>query len=61
MLHLLAIQSGYNQAETHCLTSRPLPGFLISETDYPHVAPLLEEIFATDLGSKSVEEFLNGR
>ena len=61
MLHLLALRFGFHGGKARCLTSRPLPGFLISETDYPHVAPLIEDIFAAKIGTVSVEDVLNGR
>jgi Fe-S-cluster containining protein len=65
MLHLLAILSGHPADQIpdqiRSLTSRPLPGFLISDTDYPHVAPLIEDIFGADINGKNVEDILNGR
>ncbi len=48
-------------AQTSCLTSKPLPGFLISEEDYPHVEPLIREIFAAEVGGRSIEDILNNR
>lgn len=41
------------------LTARPLPGFLLGEEDYPHVAPLLETILHTPLGEGTIEDLLN--
>lgn len=61
MLHLLSLLSGYNMTEVCSLTSRPLPGFLLSETDYAHVAPLIEDIFGAAIDDKTVEDILNGR
>ena len=48
-------------AQTGCRTSKPLPGFLIPEEDYPHVEPLIIEIFDTEIGGKRVEDILNNR
>lgn len=46
-------------AQTSCRTSKPLPGFLISEDDYPHVEPLITQIFNTEIDGKRVEDILN--
>ena len=49
------------QAQTSCLTSKPLPGFLISREDCPYVEPLIKKIFAARIGGRSVEDILNNR
>jgi len=60
MLHLLAQATRYQAPDIHYLVAQPLPGFLIGEDDYPRVAPLIEQIFSTDLGGKTLEAILNG-
>ena len=44
----------------HLLRAQPLPGFLLGPEEYATVAPLLEGIFATRLGERTIEEILNG-
>jgi len=46
-------------AQTSCRTSRPVPGFLISEEDYPHVGPLIIQIFDTVVEGRRIEDILN--
>jgi hypothetical protein len=48
-------------ARGNCLTARPLPGFLIEDTVADQVIPLLEEIFASPIDGRSVEDVLNNR
>ena len=49
------------RAQTSCLTSKPLPGFLVSQKDYPHVEPLVREIFTAEVDGRSIEDILNNR
>ena len=48
-------------AQTSCRASKPLPGFLIPEEDYPHVEPLIGQIFDTEIGGRRIEDILNNR
>lgn len=48
-------------AQTSCRSSKPLPGFLIPEEDFPHLEPLIREIFDTKIGSRRIEDILNNR
>ena len=50
-----------SQARLRTLTAQPLPGFLLDEKEAELAAPLLNEIFATQIEGKSVEDILNGR
>lgn len=65
MLHILTHAASENKdAEPNpdqCRTAQPLPGFLIGENDYPHVAPLLEQIFNAEISGRKIEDILNGR
>ncbi len=47
------------RAQTSCRTSKPLPGFLIPEEDFPHVEPLIGAIFDTQIGARRIEDILN--
>ena len=49
------------RAQTSCLTAKPLPGFLISQEDFRYVEPLIGEIFAAEVGGRSIEDILNNR
>jgi Fe-S-cluster containining protein len=62
MLHVLALQTtdDVSQIEQRCRTAQPLPGFLIGETDYPSVAPLIKQIFNAEIGGRKIEDILNG-
>ncbi len=42
------------------LTAKPVPGFIIPEADHHMVWPLIEEIFKTHVGSKTIEQIFNG-
>jgi len=48
-------------AQSSCMSSKPLPGFLISEEDYPQVEPLIEQIFMNEVDGRRVEDILNNR
>ena len=48
-------------AQASCRSSKPLPGFLIPEEDFPHLEPLIREIFDTKIGSRRIEDILNNR
>jgi len=63
MLHVLALQTTDNvsQIEQRCRTAQPLPGFLIGETDYPFVAPLIEQIFSAEINGRKIEDILNNK
>ncbi len=65
MLILLARKNsgdtGKQEMQDRWRTARPLPGFLIDGSDYPQVAPLLEQIFTAEIGGRKVEDILNGR
>jgi len=54
-------QESLAAARGNCLTARPLPGFLIEDTVADQVIPLLEEIFASPIDGRSVEDVLNNR
>lgn len=45
----------------HTLRSQPLPGFMLGPDEYDQVAPLLERIFLTSVGGRTIETILNGR
>ncbi|THB76602.1 MAG: hypothetical protein D6B25_09315 [Desulfobulbaceae bacterium] len=49
------------QIATYCSKAKPLPGFLIDNEDYPHVLPLLDSIFDTEVAGRKVEDILNNR
>jgi len=65
MLILLArnrSEDGFTkQVQDRWRTCRPLPGFLLDGSDYPRVAPLLEQIFTAEIGGRKIEDILNGR
>ncbi len=42
------------------LTARPLPGFLLSDEDFPMVSHLLETIFAATLEETTIHQLLTG-
>ena len=48
-------------AQTSCLSAKPLPGFLISQEDFPRVVPLLNRIFDSRVSGKKVEDILNNK
>jgi len=48
-------------ARERCTTAQPLPGFLLDETEYEQIAPLLESIFAATVDGRCVEDILNNR
>jgi Fe-S-cluster containining protein len=48
-------------AQTSCLTATPLPGFLISQDDFPKVVPLLNMIFDSEVRGKKIEDILNNK
>lgn len=54
-------QENIKRARSNCLKAQPLPGFLIEEGVAERVIPLLEQIFETRVGSKTVEDILNNR
>lgn len=43
-----------------CRTAQPLPGFLIDQTDFAAVGPLLEKIFREEVNGRKIEDILNG-
>ncbi len=77
MIHVLTALSGEPQnreivtffsdpnlpglAQKQVLTAQPLPGFLVPEEDMEVIQPLLEAIFSTHVGPKSIEQFLNNQ
>ncbi|MEN8200893.1 MAG: YkgJ family cysteine cluster protein [Thermodesulfobacteriota bacterium] len=48
-----------DQGRAHVTKALPLPGFLLMEEEMEKVGPLLEAIFACQVGGKSVEVILN--
>ncbi|WP_163335908.1 YkgJ family cysteine cluster protein [Desulfopila sp. IMCC35008] len=49
------------QARSHTLTAKPLPGFLLPPEDSDSVTPLIETIFKARVEGKTVEAILNGQ
>ena len=49
------------QARLRTHSARPLPGFLFTEEDEMKIRPLLQSIFTTEIGGKSIEDILNGK
>jgi Fe-S-cluster containining protein len=49
------------EARSRTLTAKPLPGFLLPPEDADSVTPLIESIFTTRVGGKTVEDILNGQ
>jgi hypothetical protein len=43
------------------LTARPLPGFLLTEEDEKRIGPLLQNLFASRINGKTIEDILNGK
>jgi Fe-S-cluster containining protein len=48
-------------ARAQTLTAKPLPGFLLPPEDADSVTPLIEKIFKTRVGGKTIEDILNGQ
>lgn len=48
-------------AQSSCLAAKPLPGFLISQEDFPRVVPLLNRIFDSKVDGKNIEDILNNK
>ena len=48
-------------AQSSCLSSKPLPGFLMSEEDYDLVESLLKAIFDYRVADRRIEDILNNR
>lgn len=48
-------------ARACCTTARPLPGFLLDESEYEQIAPLLESIFTSTVDGRTIEDILNNR
>jgi len=64
MTDVLAVTVGDARAEMlrgRLLLARPLPGFAIPEEHADSVSSLLEMIFSARIGTKTIEQILNGR
>ncbi len=64
MIDLLAVTAGDDRAEVlqqHLRRARPLPGFAVPEEHGGSVAPLLQALFTARIGTKTIEQILNGR
>jgi len=64
MTDILAVTLGNDRAEAlrqHLRPARPLPGFAIPEEYADNVAHLLQMLFTTRVGTKTIEQILNGR
>lgn len=57
----LTDQSHNVKAQFRLRKAQPLPGFLIPPEDYDQVAPLLNAIFQSRIGEKTVEQILNSQ
>lgn len=60
VLPFLLDRKGSAAPSHHLLRAQPLPGFLLGPEEYATVAPLLEGIFTTRVGDRTIEEILNG-
>lgn len=49
------------EAQYNLRTAQPLPGFIIPDEFQQSVNSLLQTIFSTKIGEKSVEQILNGQ
>ncbi len=64
MTDVLAVTLGGDRAEAlrqHLRLARPLPGFAIPEEHADSVTRLLQMLFTTRVGTKTIEQILNGR
>ena len=50
-----------DQGLANVVKALPLPGFLLLEEDMEIVAPLLESIFSTKVGDRTIEDILNNK
>lgn len=50
-----------NGSGGHTLRAQPLPGFMLDPDEQHHVDPLLQRIFTSVVGGRTVEDILNGR
>jgi Fe-S-cluster containining protein len=48
-----------NQARMQIIKAKPLPGFLLLDGEMEKIAPLLDAIFTSKVGEKTVESILN--
>lgn len=55
------IEDRRQTALARILRARPLPGFVIPDSELDRVAPLLQAIFQTPIDTRTIEEILNGR
>jgi Fe-S-cluster containining protein len=49
-----------DQSRVQVIKAKPLPGFLLLDEEREKIAPLLDAIFTTKVGERTVESILNG-
>ena len=59
--HIGQFEQNLAAARGNCLTAKPLPGFLIEDGVADKVHGLVEEIFASEIAGKTIEDILNNR